>query len=159
MHWMELEEFAKISHLDKKTVEDMAKRGNLVTKEESGKIYIETAKSSTSLIPKVNQIVLDMNSLNAPTLVGSEAIESTINSILDMHDQVIEAKDETIEALKGENELLRESLKSLQELYEEDRKIIETLTEQLKETQKELEFTRRKYKLMWNKTIETFANR
>ena len=126
MHWMELEEFAKISHLDKKTVEDMAKRGNLVTKEESGKIYIETAKSSTSLIPKVNQIVLDMNSLNAPTLVGSEAIESTINSILDMHDQVIEAKDETIEALKGENELLRESLKSLQELYEEDRKIIET---------------------------------
>ena len=159
MHWMELEEFAKISHLDKKTVEDMAKRGNLVTKEENGKIYIETAKSSTSLIPKVNQIVLDMNSLNAPTLVGSEVIENTINSILDMHDQVIESKDETIEALKGENELLRESLKSLQELYEEDRKIIETLTEQLKETQKELEFTRRKYKLMWNKTIETFANR
>ena len=159
MHWMELEEFAKISHLEKDTVKDMVKRGSLISKEESGKIYIETAKSSSSLIPKVNQIVLDMNSLNAPTLVGSDAIENIINSIMDMHDQAINAKDETIEALKGENELLRESLKSLQELYEEDRKTIETLTEQLKQTQKELEFTRRKYKLMWNKTIETFANR
>jgi len=159
MHWVELEEFAKISGLDPETVEEMAERGKLTFKKENGKIYIEAAKSSTSLIPKVNQIVLDMNSLNAPTLVGSEVIENTINSIMDMHEEVVEAKNEAIEALKSENEFLKETLKSLQELYEEDRKTIDTLTKQLQETQKELEFTRRKYKLMWNKTIETFAKR
>ncbi len=159
MHWVELEEFAKISSLDIDTVRDMIERGKLVSKEEEGKIFIEVAKSATSLIPKVNKIVFDMNEPLAPTLIGSEAIEHTINSLMDMHEEVIEAKNETIETLKNENEFLKETIKSLQELYEEDRKTIDTLTAQLKQTQEELEFTRRKYKLMWNKTIETFAKR
>ncbi|NPA82405.1 MAG: DUF3972 domain-containing protein [Epsilonproteobacteria bacterium] len=159
MHWVELEEFAKISNLDVETVKDMVDRDKLVYKEEDGKILIEAAKSATSLIPKVNKIVFDMNEPLAPTLIGSEALEKTIDSLMNMHEEVVEAKDEAIEALKSENEFLKETLKSLQELYEEDRKTIETLTEQLKQTQEELEFTRRKYKLMWNKTIETFAKR
>ncbi len=159
MHWVELEEFAKISNLDIDTVKDMIERDKLTYREEDGKILIEVAKSATSLIPKVDRIVLDVKEPLAPTLIGSEAIEHTINSLMNMHDEVVEAKNEAIEALKSENEFLKETLKSLQELYEEDRKTIETLTSQLKQTQEELEFTRRKYKLMWNKTIETFAKR
>jgi len=47
----------------------------------------------------------------------------------------------------------------LQELYDEDRKTIETFTEQLRLSQQEVEFMRRKYKLMWNKTIEEHAEK
>ena len=53
-----------------------------------------------------------------------------------------------------ENQFLKDALTSLQELYDEDRNTIATLTEQLKLSQQEVEFMRRKYKLMWNKTIE-----
>jgi len=52
---------------------------------------------------------------------------------------------------------LREALDSLQELYDEDRRTIATLTESLKLTQQEVEFMRRKYKLMWGKVIEDHA--
>ena len=39
-------------------------------------------------------------------------------------------------------------------VHDEDRKTIATLTEQLKLSQQEVEFMRRKYKLMWNKAID-----
>ncbi|MFA7069754.1 MAG: DUF3972 domain-containing protein, partial [Sulfurimonas sp.] len=81
-------------------------------------------------------------------------VEKTIGTIINLHEKVLDAKDETIRAVKVENEFLREALASLQELYDEDRKTIHTLQEQLKLSQQEVEFMRRKYKLMWNKTIE-----
>jgi hypothetical protein len=68
----------------------------------------------------------------------------------------MDAKDETLDALKSENRFLKEALFSMQELYDEDRKIVETLTNQLKNTQDELEFTKRKYKLMWNRAVENY---
>jgi len=71
---------------------------------------------------------------------------------------VLDAKDETIEAVKVENTFLREALGSLQELYDEDRKTIAALTEQLKLSQQEVEVMRRKYKLMWNKAIDEHTN-
>ena len=75
---------------------------------------------------------------------------------MSLHEKVLDAKDETLEALKGENRFLKEALFSMQELYDEDRKTAETLTTQLKLAQEELEFTRRKYKLMWNKAVENY---
>ena len=52
---------------------------------------------------------------------------------------------------------LKEALSSLQDLYEEDRKTIETLTTQLKLSQQEVEFMKRKYKLMWGKVVENYS--
>jgi hypothetical protein len=85
-------------------------------------------------------------------------VEKTIGTIINLHEKVIDAKDETIVSIKNENAFLKEALSSLQELYEEDRKTIATFTEQLKLSQQEVEFMRRKYKLMWNKAIEEHAN-
>ena len=61
--------------------------------------------------------------------------------------------------LRNENQFLKEALYSMQELYDEDRKTVETLTTQLKNAQEEVEFLKRKYKLMWNKAIENFNNK
>ena len=66
------------------------------------------------------------------------------------------AKDETLEVLKDENKFLKEALYSMQDLYDEDRKTVDTLTTQLKQSQDELEFVKRKYKLMWNKAVENY---
>ena len=86
-------------------------------------------------------------------------VEKTIGTILNLHEKVLDAKDETLEALKSENQFLKEGLLSMQELYEDDRKAIETLTKQLQISQEELEFVKRKYKLMWGKAIENAAKK
>jgi vacuolar-type H+-ATPase subunit I/STV1 len=152
--WLEITEFSKLIHLDISTIKEMIKRGDLIAKEENGKEFIEVDKATYSLTPTSKQEVLDEDEKNS--LAGADFVEKTIGTILSLHEKVLDAKDETLEALKGENRFLKEALFSMQELYDEDRKTVETLTTQLKHTQEELEFTRRKYKLMWNKAIENY---
>ena len=81
-------------------------------------------------------------------------MEKTVSTILTLHEKVLEAKDETILTLHGENDFLKGTVLSVQEIYDEDRKTIATLQQQLKIAQEELEFCRRKYKLMWGKVIK-----
>ena len=155
--WLEIDEFSKLIHLDIATIEDMIKQGKLSAKEEDGKRFIEANRAAYSIIPsKDNSIVSNVRS---PGLAGADFIEKTIGTILNLHEKVLDAKDETLEALKSENRFLKEALFSMQELYDEDRKVVETLTEQLKQTQLELEFMRRKYKLMWSKAVENYKKK
>jgi len=152
-NWLEFDEFCKLVDLDKDIVEDMIKRDVLTTKEENGITYIEASKGAVAAMPKRAEIVLEDNNSVA---LGSEFVEKTIGTILDLHKEVLDSKDETVEALKEENSFLKEALLSLQTLYDEDRKTVEGLQTQLKDTQKELEFCRRKYKMMWNKVVENY---
>jgi t-SNARE complex subunit (syntaxin) len=154
--WLEIEEFSKLIHLDISAIEEMITRGDLIVKDEDDKRLIEVDKATYSLIPTSKQEIFDNSEKNS--LASGEFIEKTIGTILSLHEKVLDAKDETLEALKGENRFLKEALFSMQELYDEDRKIVETLTTQLKHTQEELEFTRRKYKLMWNKAVENYKS-
>lgn len=153
MHnWLEFDEFCKLVDLDKDVVEDMIKREVLTTKKEDGKLYIEATKGAVAAMPRNNEIISESTNV----ALGSEFIEKTIGTILDLHKEVLESKDETLEALKEENSFLKEALLSLQTLYDEDRRTVEGLQSQLKDTQKELEFCRRKYKMMWNKVVENY---
>ena len=86
----------------------------------------------------------------------SEFVKNSFEAVLHLHEQVVEAKEETLEQLKSENAFLKESIKSIQDVHTEDRQTVETLTNQIKILQEELEFTKRKYKLMWNKAIENY---
>lgn len=152
--WLEIEEFSKLIHLDIPTIEEMIERGKLSVKEENGRRYIEASRGTSALIP-VSKATPTLET-EVVTLPGADFIEKTIGTILGLHEKVMDAKDETLDALKSENRFLKEALFSMQELYDEDRKIVEALTKQLKTTQEELEFTRRKYKLMWNKAVENY---
>ena len=153
--WLEIEEFSKLVHLDIDTIEDMITKGKLsVQTRDDGKRYIEASRGTYSIMPSSDKPAV-VNP-EAPQLVGADFIEKTIGTILNLHEKVLDAKDETLDALKSENRFLKEALFSMQELYDEDRKVVDTLTKQLQETQKELEFTRRKYKLMWNKAVENY---
>jgi len=153
MTWMSEEEYCDLTGLDITAVDDLAERGKLTIKVEDGVRYIDPSKGATEVVVPAKLKELSERNTHE-MLVQPEFVEKTIGTIINLHEKVLDAKDETLEAVRVENEFLREALASLQELYDEDRKTIHTLQEQLKLSQQEVEFMRRKYKLMWNKAIE-----
>ncbi len=152
MKWMSDEEYSELTGLDISAIDDLCERGKLTVKVEDGVRMIDPSKGSGEVVPAQLKELSARNTHEM--LVQPEFVEKTIGTIINLHEKVLDAKDETIEAVKVENEFLREALGSLQELYDEDRKTIHTLQEQLKLSQQEVEFMRRKYKLMWNKAID-----
>ena len=152
MQWMSDEEYSNLTGLEISAIDDLCERGKLTIKVEDGVRYIDPSKGSGEVVPAQLSELSKCNTHEM--IVQPEFVEKTIGTIINLHEKVLDAKDETIEAVKVENEFLREALGSLQELYDEDRKTIHTLQEQLKLSQQEVEFMRRKYKLMWNKAIE-----
>jgi len=153
MKWMRDEEYSELTGLELSAIDDLIERGKLTVKVEDGVRYIDPSKGATEVIvpAKLNEL---SEKNKHEMLVQPEFVEKTIGTIINLHEKVLDAKDETLEAVRVENEFLREALASLQELYDEDRQTIHTLQEQLKLSQQEVEFMRRKYKLMWNKAIE-----
>ena len=153
MKWMSEEEYSTLTGLDISAIDDLIEHGKLSSKVEDGVRMIDPSKGATEVI--VPQKLQELTQKNThEMIVQPEFVEKTIGTIINLHEKVLDSKDETIEAIKVENEFLRDALASLQELYDEDRKTIHTLQEQLKLSQQEVEFMRRKYKLMWNKAIE-----
>ncbi len=156
--WLSIDEFAKTVNKDLAEIEVMCEENKLVSRIKDGTRYIEAASATQVLLPqraaKKGKAALQQSSQDAMVFV-----EKTIGTILNLHEKVLDAKDETLEALKSENQFLKEGLLSMQELYEDDRKAIETLTKQLQISQDELEFVKRKYKLMWGKAIENAAKK
>lgn len=156
MKWMSDEEYMELTGLDITAIEDLIERGKLTIKVEDGTRYIDPSKGSADVVPAKLRELSARNT--SEMLVQPQFVEKTIGTIINLHEKVLDAKDETLEAVRVENTFLREALASLQELYDEDRKTIHTLQEQLKLSQQEVEFMRRKYKLMWNKAIEEHTN-
>ena len=153
MVWMREEEYSKLTGLDISAIEDLVDRGKLTVKIEDGVRLIDPSKGATEVVvPAKLQELAERNTQEM--VVQPEFVEKTIGTIINLHEKVLDAKDETLEAVRVENEFLREAIASLQELYDEDRKTVHTLQEQLKLSQQEVEFMRRKYKLMWDKAID-----
>ncbi len=157
MTWMSDEEYSDLTGLNISAIEDLIERGKLNVKVENGVRLIDPSKGTGDVVPAQLKELSARNTHEM--IVQPEFVEKTIGTIINLHEKVLDAKDETIEAVKVENAFLREALESLQELYDEDRTTIHTLQEQLKLSQQEVEFMRRKYKLMWNKAIEEHTDK
>ena len=155
MKWMSEQEYSDLTGLDMSAIEDLCDRGRLTVKVEDGVRYIDPSKGAHDVVPAQLKELSARNT--SEMVVQPQFVEKTIGTIINLHEKVLDAKDETIVSVKSENEFLKEALASLQELYEEDRTTVAVLTEQLKLSQQEVEFMRRKYKLMWNKTIDEHA--
>lgn len=152
--YLEIGEFCKLVHLSEDVVKGMMANGALNFKDENGKIYIEANQGTFSVVPKGSSEATPISSIS---LAGESFVEKTIGTILNLHEKVLDAKDETLETLKNENKFLKDVLYSMQEIYDEDRKTIDILNEQLGRAQEEVEFLKRKYKLMWNKAVDNFT--
>jgi septal ring factor EnvC (AmiA/AmiB activator) len=85
-----------------------------------------------------------------------EFVKSSFNSVLKLHEEILASKNTNLNQLKEENKFLKELIISIQDINSEDRETIDILTKQIKSLQEELEFTKRKYKLMWNKAVENY---
>jgi len=155
--WMEIEEFSRLVNLDISAIKSLIDEGKLISKEEEGQCFVEVSRSAQALIPATKGIVLEEGYEGSSVSLSSEFVEKTVGAILSLHEKVLDAKEETLDALKSENRFLKEALFSMQELCDEDRKVIETLTKQLELLRDELEFTKRKYKMMWNKAVEGYT--
>lgn len=158
MQWMRDDEYSKMTGLELSAIDELIERGKLTVKVEDGIRYIDPSKGATDVVVPAKLQELAQRNIHE-MVVQPEFVEKTIGTIINLHEKVLDAKDETIESIRTENEFLREALASLQELYDEDRKTIHTLQEQLKLSQQEVEFMRRKYKLMWNKAIDEHTSK
>jgi hypothetical protein len=156
MKWMSDDEYSELTGLELSAIDDLCERGKLTVKVENGVRMIDPSKGSSDVVPAKLRELSARNTHEM--MVQPQFIEKTIGTIINLHEKVLDAKDETLAAVRVENAFLREALGSLQELYDEDRITIHTLQEQLKLSQQEVEFMRRKYKLMWNKAIEEHTN-
>ena len=152
MEWMSKAEYAKMTGLNEQAVDDLIERKKLQIKVENGEVMIDPSSGTTEVVPATLRTLSE--NMPSEMVVQQDFVEKTIGTIINLHEKVLDAKDETLESLKTENEFLKDALASLQELYDEDRKTIEALQQQLKLALDEVEFMKRKYKLMWNKTIE-----
>lgn len=153
-HWMSIDEYAALTHMERSEVETLIVRGKLTTTIEDGGVLIDPGQGMAGIVPAS---LHELSASEADMTLGASFVEKTIGTIINLHEKVLVAKEETIESIKNENLFLKEALASLQELYEEDRKTIDVLTQQLKLSQQEVEFMRRKYKLMWGKVIEEYG--
>lgn len=151
--WILLDEFASMVGKSEDEIMELCNSGEIEHKEENGEIYVDVG-SSAQLVLKNSSVVAGNDD---DRQISHSFAEKTIGTIIAFHERVLEAKEETLEALRRENKFLKEGLISMQEIYDEDRKTIETLTKQLETAQEELEFMKRKYKLMWGQVVENHA--
>ena len=114
-------------------------------------LYVDSISGTNAPI-KTTQNTLVSKSLD------SDFVEQSIGTILNLHEKVVEAKDETILAIKNENQFLKDSLLSAKEAQMDDKKVIENLRTELEQKKQELESINRKYKLMWGKTLNKNNN-
>ncbi len=84
-------------------------------------------------------------------------VKKSFETIMQLHEEILWEKEERILSLKEENIFLKESLYAVQNVYDEDKTTIKLLSEQLKTAQEELEFIKRKYKMMWNQAVENYG--
>ena len=143
--WLNIEEFSKLSGKNRKEIIKLCKEKKLRCKKQDNTVYIEVESMAKSVVPVQELEVIEKEHSIA---------ERTIGMLLTLHEKVLMSKDETIEALKEENQFLKETIYSLQEEYETQKNTIERLQKQLEITQEELEFCRRKYKLMWGQVLK-----
>jgi len=151
---MKLEEFAHMSGMDEHEIFELCSEGKLKFIDKDDGIYIDVAEGTKVALASGVEI-LDPDKREVG---GANFIEKTIGTIVAFHEKVVAAKDETIEAVKRENMFLKEGLLSMQDIYDTDRESIKLLNEQLRVAQEELEFMKRKYKLMWGQVVEKHAH-
>ncbi|MEY4504908.1 MAG: hypothetical protein RL154_1205 [Pseudomonadota bacterium] len=147
--WVLLDDFAKATGQTKTELYGLCDDGKLAHKIEDDEYYIEAATGTQLILGSSNDVEV--------SYMDAEFAQNAINAIVAMQDKVVEAKDETIEALKSENAFLKEGLLSMQEVYDQNLNTIKALQDEMAALREDLEFSKRKYKLMWDQTVATHA--
>lgn len=117
---------------------------------------LETLIEETEAMDKPLDADIDEPVYEDQKIATTLFVKESFEAVMRLHEQVVDAKENSLDQLKAENLFLKESLTAIQDLYTEDRETIKILSTQINALQEELEFTKRKYKLMWNKAVENY---
>lgn len=96
-----------------------------------------------------------MKQAHAPTT--EDFIKQSFEAVLTLHEEILWSKEERLISMQEENAFLKESLYAVQNIYDEDKTTIKLLSQQLKSSQEELDFVKKKYKMMWNQAVENYG--
>lgn len=146
-NWIKIDEFLTITGLKTEQIKELINKGQISAKYIDNALFVDSISGTNALVKSTQ------NDLVAKSGVESDFFEQSIGTILSLHEKVIEAKDETIATIKGENQFLKDALLNAREKEMDDKKMIETLLQEIEVKRAELEVAQRKYKLMWGKML------
>ena len=146
-NWIKIDEFLTITGLKVEQIKELINKGQINAKYIENVLYVDSVSGTNALVKSTQ------SDLVAKSGVDGDFFEQSIGTILSLHEKVIEAKDETIATIKGENQFLKDTLLSAREKEADDKKMIETLLQEVENKKRELEAVQRKYKLMWGKML------
>lgn len=146
-NWIKIDEFLTITGLKTEQIKELINKGQINAKYIDSVLYVDSVSGTNALVRSTQ------NDLVAKSGVDGDFFEQSIGTILSLHEKVIEAKDETIATIKGENQFLKDTLMNAREKEADDKKMIETLLQEIEAKKSELEAVQRKYKLMWGKML------
>ena len=123
---------------------------------------MQTNADESTLEEEVESIVIPQEQVNAlmveaHTSTTEAFIKQSFEAVLRLHEEILWSKEERILSMQEENSFLKESLYAVQNIYDEDKTTIKLLIDQLKKSQEELDFVKKKYKMMWNQAVENYG--
>lgn len=146
-NWLKIDEFLTITGLKIEQIKELINKGQINAKYIENILYVDSVSGTNALVKSTQ------NDLVAKSGVDGDFFEQSIGTILSLHEKVVEAKDETIATIKGENQFLKDTLLSAKEKEADDKKMIDSLRQEIEIKRQELEAIQRKYKLMWGKML------
>ena len=146
-NWLKIDEFLTITGLKIEQIKELINKGQINTKYIENILYVDSVSGTNALVKSTQ------NDLMAKSGVDGDFFEQSIGTILSLHEKVVEAKDETIATIKGENQFLKDTLLNAKEKEADDKKMIDSLRQEIEIKRQELEAIQRKYKLMWGKML------
>lgn len=163
--WLKLDDFIDETSYTKAEIARLVKAGEVEAKNMQGELYLRVVQKKVAPItpiapsevlsqaPKPQTPISQTTTatISSSTTFSSETNLAPIEKIFDLHTKCIVAKDEVINAYKQENEFLKKTLLGMQEMYVQDKKMVEFLREELEKNHQELEEFKKKYRLMWAK--------
>ncbi len=146
-NWLKIDEFLTITGLKIEQIKELINKGQINAKYIENILYVDSVSGTNALVKSTQ------NDLVAKSGVDGDFFEQSIGTILSLHEKVVEAKDETIATIKGENQFLKDTLLNAKEKEADDKKMIDSLRQEIEIKRQELEAIQRKYKLMWGKML------
>lgn len=146
-NWLKIDEFLTITGLKIEQIKELINKGQINAKYIENILYVDSVSGTNALVKSTQ------NDLVAKSGVDGDFFEQSIGTILSLHEKVVEAKDETIATIKGENQFLKDTLLNAKEKEADDKKMIDSLRQEIETKRQELEAIQRKYKLMWGKML------
>lgn len=142
-HLISLEEFSALTGIQEDEIDPKE------IEIQDQKSYLKPKKALEIFLQKLENtlVAMDVNG----TILRPLFLEQSIRGIVTLYEKIMQTTRNNTQGMGEENLLLRDTNLSLQEQCEIYQAQIKKLCDELEQKDEEIEFLKRKYKLMWGK--------